>query len=239
MERFVDQDLTEAEFRECVLDRARLIGVMMQDAEIDGLVTNLVVNGVEVTTYVEAELDRRYPVRLLLRSDEPDELREAWRQLTAAWAATIDQIRQTPGIEHRSVNHEWSAVETLRHLVFVHDSWFRRCCLGFADLFTPMGLGIEGVPDRQAQGLDPAASPTLDEVVAVRDAQAAELAAWLDTVTPERLQEPAPIPDNDMWPPYARGRTVRQCLGTVLNETHEHHTFCVRDLALIEGAAAG
>src|SRR5213076_904641 len=42
MERFADQDLTEAEFRECVLDRARLIGVVMQDAEIDGLVTNLV-----------------------------------------------------------------------------------------------------------------------------------------------------------------------------------------------------
>ena len=60
----MDQDLTEAEFRECVLDRARLVGVVMQDAEIDGLVTNLVVNGVEVTAYVEAELDRRHPVRV-------------------------------------------------------------------------------------------------------------------------------------------------------------------------------
>ena len=39
----------------------------MQDAVIDGLVTNLVVNGVEVTSYVEAELDRRHSVRLLLR----------------------------------------------------------------------------------------------------------------------------------------------------------------------------
>jgi hypothetical protein len=27
---------------------------------------------------------------------------------------------------------------------------------------------------------------------------------------------------------------VRQCLGTVLNETFEHHGFCVRDLDLIE-----
>jgi len=43
------QDLTDAEFRECDLTRARLIGVVMQDAVIDGLVTNLVVNGVEVT----------------------------------------------------------------------------------------------------------------------------------------------------------------------------------------------
>ena len=71
MRRFDDEDLTGAEFRECDLSRARLVGVVMQDAEIDGLVTNLVVNGVEVMPYVEAELDRRHPVRLLIRSDSP------------------------------------------------------------------------------------------------------------------------------------------------------------------------
>jgi hypothetical protein len=239
MKRFLEEDLTGAEFRECDLTGARLIGVVMQDAEIDGLVTNLVVNGVEVTGYVEAELDRRHPVRLLIRSDDPADLREAWRQLKAGWAATVDRMRRTPGVEHRSVNDEWSAVETMRHLVFVHDSWFRRCCLGSTELFTPMGLGIEGIPDRQAQGLDPAASPSLDEVVAVRDAQADELENWLDAVTAEQLRQPAPIPDNDMWPPYARGRNVRQCLSTVLNETFEHHRFCVRDLDLIEGVEPG
>jgi hypothetical protein len=64
---FADEDLTDVEFRECDLTGARLIGVVMQDAVIDGLVTNLVVNGVEVTAYVEVELDRRHPVRLLIR----------------------------------------------------------------------------------------------------------------------------------------------------------------------------
>lgn len=234
MQRFVDQDLTEAEFRECVLDRARLVGVVMQDAEIDGLVTHLVVNGVEVTGYVEAELDRRHPVRLLLRSDEPADLREGHRQLMADWAATVERMRATPGIESRSANHEWSAVQTLRHLVFVHDSWFRRCVLGRSDLFTPIGLGIEGVPDREEQGLDPTADPTLDEVLAVRAEQAAELEAWLAEVTPALLERPAPVPHDDRWPPYARGRSVRQCLGTVLNEEHEHHGFCVRDLTILE-----
>ena len=58
MRRFDDEDLTGAEFRECDLSRARMVGVVMQDAEIDGLVTNLVVNGVEVMPYVEAELDQ-------------------------------------------------------------------------------------------------------------------------------------------------------------------------------------
>ena len=102
-----------------------------------------------------------------------------------------------------------------------------------------MGLGIEAIPDREEQGLDPSADPSSTRCVAVRDEQAAELEAWLATVTPEQLAEPAPIPDDDMWPPYARGRSVRQCLGTVLNENVEHHGFCVRDLDLIDAAAAG
>ena len=67
--------MTDAVFRECDLTRARLIGVVMQDAVIDGLVSNLVVNGVEVTSYVEAELDRRHPVRPLMRSTDPADLR--------------------------------------------------------------------------------------------------------------------------------------------------------------------
>jgi DinB family protein/pentapeptide repeat protein len=233
MRKLVDEDLTGAEFRECDLTGARLIGVVMQDAEIDGLVTNLMVNGVEVTAYVEAELDRRHPVRLLIRSDDVGDLRAAWRQLRADWAATVERMRRTPGIEHRSVNDEWSAVQTLRHLVFVHDSWFRRCCLGSSELFTPMGIGPEVEPYRAAHGLDLSLDPSLDEVVAVREAQGAELEDWLDEVTPETLAAQAPVPDDDVWPPYARGRSVRQCLRTVLNETFEHHGFCVRDLDLV------
>ncbi len=166
MARFEDQDLTDAEFRECDLTRARLIGVVMQDAVIDGLVSNLVVNGVEVTSYVEAELDRRHPVRLLIRSADPADLQEAFRQLRADWAATLGRLQVMPkGSEHQRVGGEWSAVETLRHLVFVHDSWFRRCCLG--------------------------------------------------------------------WPPYARGKSVLECVHVVLDEEWAHHGFCVRDLDLL------
>jgi hypothetical protein len=157
MRRFEDEDLTDAEFRECDLSRVRMVGVVMQDAEIDGLVTNLVVNGVEVMGYVEAELDRRHPVRLQLRSDEPADLRQAWRQLRADWATTTERVRSMPeGSEHRGVDGEWSMVETLRHLVLVHDSWFRRCVLGLTEPFTAMGLGPPSVMDRESD-LDPTA----------------------------------------------------------------------------------
>src|SRR5437773_9820785 len=165
MRRFHDEDLTGAEFRECDLSRARMVGVVMQDAEIDGLVSNLVVNGVEVTSYVEAELDRRHPVRLLIRSADPADLREAFRRLRADWAATLGRLPGMPkGSEHQRVGGEWSAVETLRHLVFVHDSWFRRCCLGSTERFTAIGLASEFVPDQEERGLDRTATPSRDGV---------------------------------------------------------------------------
>jgi hypothetical protein len=231
MRRFEDEDLTGAEFRECDLSRARMVGVVMQDVEIDGLVTNLVVNGVEVMPYVEAELDRRHPVRLLIRSDQPADLREAWEHLRQDWATTTERVRSMPEqSEHRRVDGEWSMVETLRHLAFVHDSWFRRCVLGLTEPFTAMGLGPPEVMDQPGSGLDWSARPSLDEVLAVRVRQVAEVEEWLAEVTPEELARVAPIPDDGRWPPYAKGRTVRQCLRTVLEEEWAHHGFCRRDL---------
>lgn len=207
----------------------------MQDAVIDGLVTNLVINGIEVASYVEAELDRRYPVRLLTRSADAVDLRQAHRQLQADWETTLAQLGQMPdGSEHQRVEGEWSAVQTLRHLVFVHDSWFRRCCLGSARPFTAIGLAIPHVPDQAEQGLDQTADPSLQEVLDVRHEQALELESWLASVTPSELSATAPVPSRPGWPPYARGKSVLQCLHVVLNEEREHHGFCVRDLDLLK-----
>jgi uncharacterized damage-inducible protein DinB len=236
VQRFEDQDLTGVEFRECSLSNARLIGVVMQDAVIDGLVTNLVVNGVEVTSFVQAELDRLHPVRLKIRSADPADLREACRQLQAAWTRTVERLRELPsGSEHRRVGGEWSAVQTLRHLVFVHDGWFRRCCLGSTQPFTPMGLAAGFVPDQAELGLDPAAAPGLDEVLAVRTRQVTELETWLATVTEDDLSAPAPVPAEPGWPPPGDEHSVLECVHVVLDEEWAHHGFCVRDLDLLDG----
>jgi len=233
MARFEEEDFTGAEFRECDLTRARLIGVVVQDVVIDGLVSNLVVNGVEVGSYVEAELDRRHPVRLLSRSPDPADLRQAHQQLQIEWRRTVERLREMPeGSERRRVGGEWSAVQTLRHLVFVHDSWFRRCCLGSTRPFTAIGLASPLVPDQEEQGLDQAADPSLDDVLTVRHEQADELEQWLASVTEAELAAAAPVPTGPGWPPYAVGKSVLQCLHVVLNEEHEHHGFCVRDLDL-------
>ncbi len=77
---------------------------------------------------------------MLIRSDDLDELREGWRIVQADWAATIERIRRTPGIERRSVNGEYSPIETLRHLLFASDVWFRRGALGEETPYPAIGL---------------------------------------------------------------------------------------------------
>jgi hypothetical protein len=191
---------------------------------------------VEVSAFVEAELDRRHPVRLLIRSTDPADLRQACLQLRAGWAVTLTRLQAMPeGSEHERVGGEWSAAQTLRHLVFVHDSWFRRCCLGSAEQFTPIGLAPDYVLHQEEQGVDRTANPSLDEVLAVRDAQGAELERWLSAVTADELSAPAPVPAGPGWPPYAKGKSVLECLHVVLNEEWAHHGFCVRDLDLLSG----
>lgn len=69
----------------------------------------------------------------------------------------------------------------------------------------------------------------------MRDEQAAELEEWLARVTAEELAVVAPVPDGPGWPPYAREKTVLECLHVVLNEEWAHHGFWGRDLDLLEG----
>jgi hypothetical protein len=84
-------------------------------------------------------------------------------------------------------------------------------------------------------GLDRAATPSLDETLAVRDLQSAELDRWLSTVTADDLSAPAPVPEGSGWPPYARGKSVLECVHVVLDEEWAHHGFCERDVTLLGG----
>ena len=232
-----DLDLSGWVVRETVLDRARFIGVVMRDAELDGLIENLVVNGVEVTAYVEAELDRRDPLRIQLRSDDLHDLREAWPVLQAQWAATIDRLhRLGEEAAQTSVGGEWSAVQTLRHLVFVTESWLGSAALGRTDGFHPFGLGAAFMEGREL-GLDPDARPTLAEVLALRTERVADVQRVLDETTDDQLTAPA-VPGTGGWPPPSEGRTLLDCLHVVLNEEWAHHSFCVRDLDRLEAGAA-
>jgi hypothetical protein len=118
--------------------------------------------------------------------------------------------------------------------VYVHDCWFSRCCLGSTGPVTAFGLADDYVLEHE-QGLDRTATPSLDDALVVREWQGSELDRWLSTVTADELSTPAPVPDGSGWPPYARGKSVLECVHVVLNEEWEHHGFCARDIALLGG----
>jgi hypothetical protein len=230
--RFVDTDLTGAEFREATLNDARFIGAVAHDVEVDGLINNLWVNGVEVMQFVEAELDRRHPERLLLRSTDVAGLRKGWEAVADLWSGTMDQIAALPvRDQNRRVDGEWSAIETLRHLVFVTDAWFRRAVLGVDRPYHPIGLPATFTSHGPDLGLALEARPTLEEVRAVRAEQAAEVTAYLADATDEHLERPGARASGPGWPPDPTDETVLGCLQILLNEEWEHHQFCVRDLA--------
>jgi hypothetical protein len=231
--RFVNRDMSGAEFREVVLTGARMRGVVLDGVDIDGAIDGLRVNGVEVAPLVAAELDRRYPERVALRPTTIAGAREAWAVVESFWAATTERALALPEVElHRSVDDEWSFVQTLRHLVFVTDAWFFHAGLGQPRPYHPAGLVAGFMPDSAALGIDPAAAPSAEEVLALRADRFRRVREFLRDAAGDdldRVREPNPVPG---YPPAAP-RTALSCLQVVLDEEWEHHRFAVRDLDVI------
>ncbi len=123
-------------------------------------------------------------------------------------------------------------VDTLRHLVFVTDAWFRNAVLAVPQPFHPYGLPASFTTNGDTFGIDPEAAPTLDEVYDVRAERLGMVRSYLDTVTQAEL-DTTREPGSPGLPPPAP-RTALACLQVVFNEEWAHHQFAVRDLAVIE-----
>jgi hypothetical protein len=216
-------DLTKATLRDVNLTGARMKNVWLVDVDVDGLVDRLVVNGVDVTAYVN-EHDQWYPLRGMLRPTDVTGVRAAMDALDLAWAATIERARALPDEQlHASVGGEWSFVQTQQHLVFGVDKWFGAPLLGRAT-FHALGLPNKGSRDFGWPGLDLEARPNLDEVLAVRDEQAAELRTFVDGISADDFTRDVEVLENGTVP-------LIECLYTVFEESFEHHRYVVRDLA--------
>ncbi|KLN32793.1 hypothetical protein FB00_21095, partial [Cellulosimicrobium funkei] len=139
MARFTRSD----DLRGATFDGADLRGVQVEGVDIDapwladGDAT-FRVNGVDVTGFVEAELDRRFPGRELRRAGDPEGLRAAWAALESTWAATLERAAALPASAvDVSVDGEWSFAQTLRHLVLATDAWLGRAVLEVEQPFHP------------------------------------------------------------------------------------------------------
>ena len=232
-------DLAGLEIRDCEVSGLKIVDCYGSDVYLGGDFERLVVNDVDVTRYVEAELDRQHPARRLAREAAfPDDYRAAWDAIEALWEATLDRARLLPEAKlSERVDGEWSLVETQRHLLFASDAWLGNAVLEDEAPYHPLGFPAGGMPaDATAQlGLTLEATPSLNEVLAPRLVRMATMRRVVEGLTEAELdrtcgRKPAePYPDEEY--------VVRRCLKVVLKEEAEHHRYAVRDLAVLEAGA--
>jgi hypothetical protein len=231
---FVGADLRGARFMRSDLSGVVMRGVDAHGADIDApwLFDDggfMLVNGVDVVPFIEAELNRRFPGRAARRSADPQGLRAAWATLEHTWATTLGRVADMPtGTVDISVGGEWSFAQTLRHLVLATDLWLGRAILRLEQPFHPLGLADGGTEDN---GLDMSlfttVPPSYAEVLEARAGRVAMVRDFLAAVTSDELAAPR---NNPHAPDHQE--TVLSCLHVILEEEWEHHRFAVRDLGI-------
>jgi uncharacterized damage-inducible protein DinB len=231
---FDDTYLVGAHFKNVALKGARITGSQVVDVDITGEVERLTVNGVDVTDFVEVELDRREPDRAKMRPRRPAEFREAWDIIERRWAETFDRARRLdPELLHERVDGEWSFIETLRHLVFATDAWIRRALLGDPAPWSPLDLPHDDMGDIPSVPRDHDARPSLDELLELRRDRMATMREVVDGLTDEQLAG-VTTPVTDPGYPEPEAYPVQRVVGCIVNEEWHHHAYATRDLAVLE-----
>ncbi len=222
---FWGADLRAARFRDVDLTGARISHALFVDVEVDAFIDQVVINGVDVTAYVN-ERDPWYPLRAMLRPTTADDMRATWALLEGEWATTIDRARALPeAMLHESVDGEWSFVQTLRHLVFAMDKWFTAPMLG--EEFDPIGMPNSGSVGFPWPGLDGDLTPSFADAMAVREGRSDRFREFLEAVTSDDFDRPVDVLENGPHP-------VSECVYTVLEEEFWHNRYARRDLDLLQ-----
>jgi hypothetical protein len=235
--RFENVSLAGARFRNVDLAGASIRGAYAVDVEIDGLIDNLRVNGVDVVPLVEAELNRRDPDRAKIFATDAAGMRDAWDMLERRWQQTVERARSLPPeLLDERVEDEWSFLETLRHLVFATDAWALRAYLGDPAPWHRLGMTHEEMDEQLPISLDLDARPSLDEVLAVRADRMATVRQAFADLTDERLAGTTTPVLEPGYPP-SESFAVKRCLGAILNEEWAHRVFAERDLDVLTSRA--
>ena len=246
--QFEDQNLSSARFHNVDLSGAvfdwvdmtgiEIRGALLVDVEIVADISNLRINGVDVAPLIDAELNRRYPLRKkVLGPTDPAGFLEAWNILEELWAETVERARALPPEQlHESVDGEWSFIETLRHLPFATDAWLSRTVLGDPSPWHPLELPFDEMEDIPGVPRDREVRPSLDEALEVRADRQAMVRRAIESLTAERLDqmtEPVDAPGH----PESKSYPVRECFNVILDEEWHHRLFAERDLDILESRA--
>jgi hypothetical protein len=238
--RFDVADLRGARFTDCDMTGVRIRDGWLVDVGVSGHISNFTVNGVDVTDFVSAELDRRHPERVQLREGrDADDVRAIWDTIERLWGEAVERAGRLPRAAlAEQVDEEWSFQQTLRHLIFITDAWASRTVLDEPMPYHPIGVPQSWYPpaDAAALGIDDTAQPEYAEILAVRADRMAVVRRIVEGLTDEELgrtcrRSPAPgYPDEE--------RSVIECIAVVMEEEIEHYRFAVRDLAVLEGVGS-
>jgi hypothetical protein len=232
--RFINADCSGLTLRDCDVTGFKITNSYLANVRVSGYLGNVLVNDIDVTAFVQEELDRRHPERLQLRAVQTAaDFRAMWTLIERLWHDATSRAQRLP--EHsldERVDEEWSFNETMRHLIFATDAWLG--CLVDPAVFHRIGLAHSELPDSDAEaiGLDPDAHPAFVEILEVRADRLTAVRAVIDALTDEGLEAMSlrsPMPDF----PDER-RTVRDCLRTVMAEECGHLRYATRDLAVLE-----
>ena len=233
-------DLRGARFTDCDLTGVTIRDGWLVNVSISGYLSNVTINGVDVTDFVSAELDRRHPERVQFREGRTaDDVRAMWDTVERLWAEATERAGRLPAAAlAEQVGAEWSFEQTLRHLVFITDAWASRTVLDEPMPYHPLGLPQSWYPDADAAalGIDLTAQPSYAEILAARGDRMAVMRHLVADLTDDGLgrlcqRSPAPgYPDEE--------RTVMDCIGVVIEEEIEHYRFAVRDLTVLEAVGA-
>jgi hypothetical protein len=223
-------------FRGATLRSCDVSGVTMRGVDVGGLdidshdlfFGSLVVNGVDVVPFVDAELNRQFPGRELQQAQTPEGLRDAWVAVQAAWQTTVSSTPLEMADAH--VEDEWSLAQTLRHLVLATDAWLRGAIMGIEQPFHEIGMIFTGAGE---MGFDMSIfqteAPTFDDIVAVRAERQQLVTDFLAGTTPELLAEER----NDPWGGGGWHPSVGDCVRVILEEEWAHLRYVRRDLLLL------
>ena len=224
---FWGADLSGARFRDVNLTDVKISHALLFNVDIDAMVDKLVVNGVDVTAYVN-ERDPWHPLRSTLRAATPEDMRVAWATLEHEWAKTVSRAHALPEAKlHEAVNGEFTFAQTLRHLVFATDKWFTSPVLG--EPFDAIGLPNTGSLNFPWPGLDYDLTPSVSEALAVRADRATRFRDYLASIAAGDFTQPIDVLENGINP-------LQDCIWTVFEEEFWHNRYALRDLEQLEAS---
>lgn len=234
-ESFDDRDLSDstfwgvqfhrARFRDADFSGSSFFHVFLKNVSIDGEIKNLLINGVDVTEYVNQH-DRWWPLRNNLSPDTREGVVESWTALSLEWSKLLGLVSTLrPSVVNQSVDGEWTLNQTLRHLIFAMDKWFMLPMLG-AHTFSAIGLPNSSSQARPWPGLDLSENPDFEKIIATRSDQHRRFGEFISEMQIGNLPESVSIEEGGNVP-------ALMCLHVVLEEEFEHLRYMIRDLALL------